>query len=752
VGGDGAGTAPHNVQGVPQQDLVTYSFGDVRVDPAAFRVTRGGQAVHLEPKAFDVLLFLIENRGRLVEKAELQAALWKDVAVTENTLTRLIAQLRKSLGDDAREGRVIETVPTRGYRFVAPVALAASPAPPALASPGPAPGRRPSAALPGLLGSALALGAVAWLAAGRSAAPERGVPPAPRRTALSQTRGFNAHPTFTPDGSSVAFVSDRTGAFEIYLRPLAAGAREAAVTSDGQDNVHPAVSPDGRHLAYHSRGRGGIWLVPVLGGVPRHLSPFGSRPAFSPDGGTVAFQSSALVDRFATGAQAPSTLWTVGVGGGTPVPLTRAGAPPGGHGSPAWSPDGRRLAFVADGLWTVARDGGEPVRLSDDEAAAKGFAPAYGRDGRLYFGGHSQANARLFRVPLSSDGLAFGGPVEELANGADSLLTDVAVAPDGSALVYSAFQNWTDIYSLRLDPDGEAVGEPQPLTSRLPGRKTLPTFSPDGSHIAFTRFNAGMGVELWLMGAEGAEPRQVTTWPVTGQPSFFPGGDRVGILTRGQDGWDYRSIGLADGTPAPVFPGPREGPVEAVAPAHGAEMPVERLRLGARPAGARLTPDGRSLVFHAQKAGGPLNVFLAAVGEQRIRQLTRDPEGAGWPAVSPDGRTVALEIFRGPGHAHVGVTSLEGGAIRQLTSAPGQDWVHDWSPDGRKIAFAGMRDGVWNLYWVGADGAPERRLTHESLRRVYLRYPAWSPRGDRMVFERGELFGQVWLQGLKAGS
>ncbi|HET8644370.1 MAG TPA: transcriptional regulator, partial [Vicinamibacteria bacterium] len=95
-----------------------YRFADVEVDEGQFRVHRGGQPLRLEPKAVELLLFLLAHAGRLVTKAEIQDAVWKDVAVTENALTRLVAQLRKALGDDAREARYIETVPTRGYRFV----------------------------------------------------------------------------------------------------------------------------------------------------------------------------------------------------------------------------------------------------------------------------------------------------------------------------------------------------------------------------------------------------------------------------------------------------------------------------------------------------------------------------------------------------------------------------------------------------------------------------------------------------------
>ena len=98
-----------------------YEFGDVAVDLRRVEVRRAGEAVPLEPKSFDVLRHLLENRDRLVTKDELLDAVWKDTFVTPNVLTRAVAQLRKGLGDDAFEARYIETVAKRGYRFIAPV-------------------------------------------------------------------------------------------------------------------------------------------------------------------------------------------------------------------------------------------------------------------------------------------------------------------------------------------------------------------------------------------------------------------------------------------------------------------------------------------------------------------------------------------------------------------------------------------------------------------------------------------------------
>src|SRR5262245_56208925 len=97
----------------------TYEFGDVIVRPADFEILRNGLPLPLEPKSFRVLVYLIENRGRAVSKDDLKQTVWNGTFVTDNALTRVIAQLRRELGDDAKQPKYIETVPTVGYRFVA---------------------------------------------------------------------------------------------------------------------------------------------------------------------------------------------------------------------------------------------------------------------------------------------------------------------------------------------------------------------------------------------------------------------------------------------------------------------------------------------------------------------------------------------------------------------------------------------------------------------------------------------------------
>src|SRR5205809_4761958 len=99
-----------------------FLFDDVRVEPARFQAFKAGNAIQLEPKALRLLLFLIENRDRLIEKEEILDAIWSGTHVTENALTREIGKLRKTLGDDPKAPKYIETVHTRGYRFIAELA------------------------------------------------------------------------------------------------------------------------------------------------------------------------------------------------------------------------------------------------------------------------------------------------------------------------------------------------------------------------------------------------------------------------------------------------------------------------------------------------------------------------------------------------------------------------------------------------------------------------------------------------------
>ncbi|MGE0882810.1 MAG: winged helix-turn-helix domain-containing protein [Blastocatellales bacterium] len=98
-----------------------YEFGPFRLDVAERLLLRQGKVVPLTPKAFDLLLALLQQSGRLVEKGALLKAVWPDTFVEENNLADNISRLRKALGEGENGQKFIETVPKRGYRFVAEV-------------------------------------------------------------------------------------------------------------------------------------------------------------------------------------------------------------------------------------------------------------------------------------------------------------------------------------------------------------------------------------------------------------------------------------------------------------------------------------------------------------------------------------------------------------------------------------------------------------------------------------------------------
>src|SRR5918993_2467594 len=112
-----------------------YRFGPFALDVADRSLKRDGAPISLTPKTFDLLVTLVENAGRLVEKDSLLRSVWPDVAVEEGNLTKGVFSLRQILEEEGGH-RYIETVPKRGYRFVAPITDSKSePAPVASSEP-----------------------------------------------------------------------------------------------------------------------------------------------------------------------------------------------------------------------------------------------------------------------------------------------------------------------------------------------------------------------------------------------------------------------------------------------------------------------------------------------------------------------------------------------------------------------------------------------------------------------------------------
>ena len=265
------------------------------LDLDAYRLERAGVPVALEPKAFNLLALMVQRPGHLFTKQEIFDLVWPGTAVTDHALTRIVAQIRRALGDEAREARYLETVPTRGYRWIHPVeAIDGVPAAvePHARTLAPSHRRTLAPSHPRCLAHCRVValrpgGGDRRCWSGRvdgDVSGSEGAHGVQWPVQLTTNAGLDLHPALSPHDDAIAFVSDRTGSFEIFVRALDGSATETPLTSDGGQNVQPSWSPDGKFIAYHSQRNGGIWIVPSRGGTPKQIVTEGSKPAWSPDG------------------------------------------------------------------------------------------------------------------------------------------------------------------------------------------------------------------------------------------------------------------------------------------------------------------------------------------------------------------------------------------------------------------------------------------------------------------------------------
>jgi DNA-binding winged helix-turn-helix (wHTH) protein len=369
-----------------------FRFGDVEVREPEFSLTKAGEVLPVEPKAFRVLLILLRNHGKLISKDELLNAVWGDAAVTENSLTRSIALLRRLLGDDSRNPRFIETVATVGYRMVCKVEVAED-ASGALKPTGETPQDAtaadavvisPEQADQGVGGEStsahlkengrkrlarLLLSAAVVLAVGIAAATRYLHRPLPqlRITGYTQiTHDGHEKDLVGTDGSRLYFngsgiqqVSTTGG--EIAPIPIAAGLED--------------VSPDGSSLLVAKGGDGvtqasSLWNARVLGGSLRRLGD-GVDATFSPDGNSVAYSTP------------KGDIYDVGSNGTDARKLASVG---GEAYSLAWSPDGRTIRFTRDNrLWETSSSGSNLHQLFPSwHASAQQCCGRWTEDGRFF--------------------------------------------------------------------------------------------------------------------------------------------------------------------------------------------------------------------------------------------------------------------------------------------------------------------------------------------------------------------------------
>ena len=531
-------------------------FGTFEVDLPAGELRKSGMKLKLTGQPFQVLTILLERPGEVVTREELQKRLWPDTFVdVDHSLNTAINKIREALGDSAESPRFVETLPRRGYRFVAPVDVG-----PRLVSAlqpqrvslrrQPDGGEAVREAPPrrhwvhGLVGAAIIVIALLsyWLTRPLPAPKVSGYT---RITNDGRAKSFrlDAFPIIVTDGLRLYFSEAGNNGMRSTLDQVSAsGGENSPVPTPFEQNIELGdIASDRSDLLLQTFVAGEaempLWILPALGGVPRRVGDvLGRDAAWSPNKQRIAYaKGHELYLCKADGTEiqklvaAPGPVrwprwspggrvlrFTVGSPGGrtsieeVPADGGRSHALlPGWKGVYCcgnWTPDGKYYIFQSGfnrrtDIWALreatslfGKGKGEPVQLT---AGPMNFrSPVSSIDGKRLFVIGEQLRGELVSFESKS------GQFVPFLGGISAL--DVDVSKDGEWVAYVSYPEGV-LWRSRVD------GSQRLQLTSLPMQAWLPRWSPDGKQIAFSAVVPGRPSKIHVVAADGGRPAQITT-------------------------------------------------------------------------------------------------------------------------------------------------------------------------------------------------------------------------------------------------